>query len=101
MAKDGAKSLTEPCLLSGISGDLILGITSKTVELSHTHAWTSLLESDCRTLLSCAPSTHSEGGTLERHHGTPAKSLHDHLAASQHSSPTIQQQHLPESMPRI
>src|ERR1041385_807123 len=35
MAKDGAKSLTEPCLLSGIGGDLILGITSKTVELSH------------------------------------------------------------------
>src|SRR3954470_2282796 len=35
MAKDGAKSLTEPCLLSGIGGDLILGITSKAVELSH------------------------------------------------------------------
>src|SRR3954469_21832135 len=35
MAKDGAKYLTEPCLLSGIGGDLILGITSKTVELSH------------------------------------------------------------------
>src|SRR3954469_2310105 len=35
MAKDGAKSLAEPCLLSGIGGDLILGITSKTVELSH------------------------------------------------------------------
>src|SRR3954468_17530130 len=35
MAKDRAKSLTEPCLLSGIGGDLILGITSKTVELSH------------------------------------------------------------------
>src|SRR3954470_20924882 len=35
MAKDGAKSLTEPCLLSGIGGDLILSITSKTVELSH------------------------------------------------------------------
>src|SRR3954471_5571442 len=35
MTKDGAKSLTEPCLLSGIGGDLILGIMSKTVELSH------------------------------------------------------------------
>src|SRR3954468_21568459 len=35
MTKDGAKSLTEPCLLSGIGGDLILGIPSKTVELSH------------------------------------------------------------------
>src|SRR3954464_12524846 len=35
MTKDGAKSLVEPCLLSGISGDLILGITSKTVELPH------------------------------------------------------------------
>src|ERR1041385_7122357 len=35
MAKDGAKSLTEPCLLSGIGSDLILGIPSKTVELSH------------------------------------------------------------------
>src|SRR4051812_18842110 len=35
MTKDRAKSLTEPCLLSGIGGDLILGITSKTVELPH------------------------------------------------------------------
>src|SRR3954463_2892459 len=35
MTKDGAKSLTEPCLLSGIGGDLILDITSKTVELPH------------------------------------------------------------------
>src|SRR3954465_9627957 len=35
MTKDEAKSLSEPCLLSGISGDLILGITSKTVEFSH------------------------------------------------------------------
>src|SRR3954467_4681533 len=35
MAEAGAKSLTEPCLLSGISGDLILGITSKTVELPY------------------------------------------------------------------
>src|SRR4051812_12874150 len=35
MTKDGAKSLTEPCLLSGIGGDLILGIPGKTVELSH------------------------------------------------------------------
>src|SRR4051812_12177809 len=35
MTNDGAKSLTEPCLLSGIGGDLILGISSKTVELSH------------------------------------------------------------------
>src|SRR3954453_13463640 len=35
MTKDGAKSLAEPRLLSGISGDLILGITSKAVELSH------------------------------------------------------------------
>src|SRR3954463_13532169 len=35
MTKDGAKSLSEPCLLSGIGGDLILGITSKTVELPH------------------------------------------------------------------
>src|SRR3954466_15803187 len=35
MTKDGAKSLTEPCLLSGIGGDLILGIASKAVELSH------------------------------------------------------------------
>src|SRR3954470_13574765 len=35
MKKDGAKYLTEPCLLSGIGGDLILGITSKTVELHH------------------------------------------------------------------
>src|SRR4051794_4460191 len=35
MAKNGAKSLAEPCLLSGIGGDLILGITSKAVELSH------------------------------------------------------------------
>src|SRR3954454_14259823 len=35
MTKDGAKSLSEPCLLSGISGDLILGITSKTVALPH------------------------------------------------------------------
>src|SRR3954470_14394188 len=35
MAKGRAKSLAEPCLLSGIGGDLILGITSETVELSH------------------------------------------------------------------
>src|SRR3954471_6415578 len=35
MTKDGAKSLAEPCLLSGIGGDLILGITRKTVELPH------------------------------------------------------------------
>src|ERR1041385_5461088 len=35
MTKDGAKSLAEPCLLSGIGGDLLLGITSKTVELPH------------------------------------------------------------------
>src|ERR1041385_368061 len=35
MAKDGAKSLTEPCLLSSIGGDLVLGITSKTIELPH------------------------------------------------------------------
>src|SRR3954465_6005478 len=35
MAKDRAKSLTEPCLLSGIGGDLILGIPSKTVEFPH------------------------------------------------------------------
>src|SRR3954469_20098119 len=35
MTKDGAKSLAEPCLLSGIGGDLILGITSKTVELPY------------------------------------------------------------------
>src|SRR3954471_8564542 len=35
MRKDGAKSPAEPCLLSGISGDLILGISSKAVELSH------------------------------------------------------------------
>src|SRR3954464_2052668 len=35
MTKDGAKSLTEPCLLSGIGGDLILGITSKAVKLPH------------------------------------------------------------------
>src|ERR1041384_7506800 len=33
MTKDGAKSLAESCLLSSIGGDLILGITSKTVEL--------------------------------------------------------------------
>src|ERR1041385_6404591 len=35
MTKDGAKSLAEPCLLSGIGGDLILGITSKTIEFPH------------------------------------------------------------------
>src|SRR3954471_22730441 len=35
MTKDGAKSLAEPCLLSGIGGDLIVGITSKTVELPY------------------------------------------------------------------
>src|ERR1044072_2501363 len=35
MTKDGAKSFAEPCLLSGIGGDLILGITSKMVELSY------------------------------------------------------------------
>src|SRR3954466_1822837 len=35
MTKGRAKSLAEPCLLSGIGGDLILGITSKAVELSH------------------------------------------------------------------
>src|SRR3954471_23489399 len=35
MTKDGAKSLAEPGLLFGIGGDLILGITSKTVELSY------------------------------------------------------------------
>src|SRR3954467_13972417 len=35
MTKDGPKSVAEPCLLSGIDGDLILGITSKTVELPH------------------------------------------------------------------
>src|SRR3954465_6699082 len=34
MTKDGAKSLTEPCLLSGIGGDLILAIPSKTVKFS-------------------------------------------------------------------
>src|SRR4051812_15999903 len=46
MTKDGAKSLTEPCLLSGIGGDLILGIPSKTVELSHilVHGHLSLSE---------------------------------------------------------
>src|ERR1041385_6418050 len=35
MTKDGAKSLAEPCLLSGIGGDLILAIPGKRVELSH------------------------------------------------------------------
>src|SRR3954467_7889544 len=35
MTKDRDKSLAEPCVLSGIGGDLILGITSKTVELRH------------------------------------------------------------------
>src|ERR1043165_4589149 len=35
MTNDGAKFLAEPCLLSSIGGDLILGITSKTVELLH------------------------------------------------------------------
>src|SRR3954465_5098061 len=35
MTKDGAESLAEQCLLSGIGGDLILGIASKTVELCH------------------------------------------------------------------
>src|SRR3954469_680909 len=35
MTKDRAKSLAEPFLLSGISGDLFLGITSKTLELPH------------------------------------------------------------------
>src|SRR3954465_12961358 len=35
MTKGGAKSLAVPCLLSGIGGDLILGIAGKTVELSH------------------------------------------------------------------
>ena len=35
MTKDGPKSLAESCLLSGIGGDLILGIASKTVELCH------------------------------------------------------------------
>src|SRR3954469_23074109 len=35
MTKDRAKSLAEPCQLSGICGDLILGITRKTVELRH------------------------------------------------------------------
>src|SRR4051812_22117347 len=35
MTKDGAKSLAEPCLLYGIGGDLILGITINTVELPH------------------------------------------------------------------
>src|ERR1041384_4136456 len=35
MTKDGAKSLAEPCLFSGIGGDLILGITSKTVEIPY------------------------------------------------------------------
>src|ERR1041385_3749034 len=35
MTKDRAKSLAEPCLLSGIGGDLILGITSKTIEFPH------------------------------------------------------------------
>src|SRR3954464_14419129 len=35
MTKDGAKSLAEPCLLSSNGGDLILGITIKTVELRH------------------------------------------------------------------
>src|SRR3954452_232414 len=46
MAKDWAKSFTEPCLLSGIGGDLILGIPGKTVELSHilVHGHLSLSE---------------------------------------------------------
>src|SRR3954462_3395299 len=35
MTKDGAKSLPEPGLLSGIGGALIVGITSKTVELPY------------------------------------------------------------------
>src|ERR1041384_6854523 len=35
MTKDGAKSLAKPCLLSGIGGDLISGITSKTIEFPH------------------------------------------------------------------
>src|SRR3954467_12365755 len=35
MVKDRAKSLAEPCLLSSNGGDLILGITIKTVELRH------------------------------------------------------------------
>src|SRR3954466_10841578 len=35
MTKDGAKPLSEPCLLFGIGGDLILGITSKTVDLPY------------------------------------------------------------------
>src|SRR3954463_1135637 len=35
MTNNRAKSLAEPCLLSGISGYLLLGISSKMVELSH------------------------------------------------------------------
>src|ERR1041385_2644949 len=35
MTNNRAKSLAEPCLLPGISGYLLLGITSKMVELSH------------------------------------------------------------------
>src|SRR4051812_45742832 len=35
MTNNRAKSLAEPCLLPGISGYLLLGISSKMVELSH------------------------------------------------------------------
>src|SRR4051812_665790 len=35
MTNNRANSLAEPCLLPGISGYLLLGITTKMVELSH------------------------------------------------------------------
>src|SRR3954465_4817094 len=97
MTNDWAMSLAEPCLLSGIVGDLILGITSKTVELRHilVNGHLSLSQIAELFLLALHQLT-----TLERHHGTPSKSLRDHIVALQHSSPTIEEQHLPESMPQ-
>src|SRR3954470_23984003 len=46
MTNNRAKSLAEPCLLPGISGYLLLGITSKMVELSHilVHGHLSLIQ---------------------------------------------------------
>src|SRR3954465_4178266 len=100
MKNNRAKSLAETCLLPGISGYLLLGITSKMVELGHILVDGSISLSKIATLPSFFPSSHPECGTLGRHHGIAAKSLHDHQVALQHSSPTIQQQHLPRSIPQ-
>src|ERR1041384_1597421 len=99
MTKDGAKCLAEPCLLSGISGDLILGITSKTVELPHILVNGHLSLSEIAELFLLAlhqlilDVVPSKGNTEL----LPSHYVYIWLYCN--SSPTIEKQHLPRSIP--